>query len=72
MQVLDTDGRDHIEVCPAAGQTVQEVAKRIEQHGGFSLFIDYGHSGEKGDTFRVSIGLGDKKLELKNKPYTVY
>nr|KAG5710697.1 hypothetical protein BaRGS_035099 [Batillaria attramentaria] len=47
------DGRDHIEVCPLAGKTVQEVSKRIQEHGGFALFADYGHSGEKGDTFRA-------------------
>ena len=58
--------RDHIEVCPVAGQTVQEVARRIKQHGGFGLFIDYGHTGEKGDTFRVGkfrfCSLGDNSL----------
>ena len=26
---------------------------RIQQHGGFGLFVDFGHTGEKGDTFRV-------------------
>ena len=53
VQVSADETRDHIEVCPVAGQTVQEVARRIKQHGGFGLFIDYGHTGEKGDTFRV-------------------
>ena len=59
--------RDHVEVCPVAGQTVQEVARRIKQHGGFGLFVDYGHTGEKGDTFRVGkfhlfCSLGDNSL----------
>ncbi|XP_025104336.1 protein arginine methyltransferase NDUFAF7, mitochondrial-like isoform X2 [Pomacea canaliculata] len=59
LKVLENDDRCHIEVCPAAGQIVQEVSKRIQQHGGFALFADYGHSGEKGDTFR-----GFQKHEL--------
>ena len=59
--------RDHVEVCPVAGQTVQEIARRIKQHGGFGLFVDYGHTGEKGDTFRVGkfhlfCSLGDNSL----------
>lgn len=62
-QVLENDDRCHIEVCPAAGQIVQEVSKRIQQHGGFALFADYGHSGEKGDTFRVST------VHRENIPY---
>ncbi|KAL8564289.1 hypothetical protein ACOMHN_050900 [Nucella lapillus] len=53
LQVVEGEGRDHMEVCPLAGQTVQEVAQRIRHHGGFGLFVDYGHSGEKGDTFRA-------------------
>ena len=53
VQVSGDETRDHIEVCPVAGQTMQEVAHRIQQHGGFGLFVDYGHTGEKGDTFRV-------------------
>lgn len=53
LQVPETDPRDHVEVCPAAGQIAQEVAVRIQQNGGFGLLIDYGHSGQKGDTFRA-------------------
>ncbi|KAK7104723.1 protein arginine methyltransferase NDUFAF7, mitochondrial-like [Littorina saxatilis] len=53
LKVSDGDSRDHIEVCPEAGKSVQEVAKRIQQQGGFGLFIDYGHTGQKGDTFRA-------------------
>lgn len=35
-------------------QTIDAMANRIEEDGGFALIMDYGHSGEKGDTFRVS------------------
>ena len=55
MQVSPDEERNNLEVCPSAGIIIQEVTKRILQHGGFSLFADYGHSGEKGGTFRVGV-----------------
>ncbi|XP_022694499.1 protein arginine methyltransferase NDUFAF7, mitochondrial-like isoform X2 [Varroa jacobsoni] len=45
--------RSHIEVCPQAGMFVQHLAKRLEVSGGVFLLVDYGHIGEKGDTFRA-------------------
>lgn len=45
--------KDDIEVCPSAGLIVQEICSRIKRNGGFCLLADYGHTGEKGDTFRV-------------------
>ena len=53
LQVKPDDPRDHIELCPDAGIIVQDMAGRLQQHGGFALIADYGHSGEKGHTFRV-------------------
>lgn len=53
LHVSSTEERSNLEVCPSAAIIVQEVTKRILQHGGFSLFADYGHSGEKGGTFRA-------------------
>ncbi|XP_076042623.1 protein arginine methyltransferase NDUFAF7, mitochondrial [Oratosquilla oratoria] len=44
--------RDEIEVCPEAGVFCQELAVRMEEFGGAALIIDYGHSGDKTDTFR--------------------
>ncbi|OQR74949.1 protein midA -like protein [Tropilaelaps mercedesae] len=45
--------RNHVEICPQAGMFVQHVAKRLENHGGASLIVDYGHVGEKSDTLRA-------------------
>lgn len=42
-------------MCPEAGIVVQELANRIKQQGGFALLADYGHNGDKTDTFRVMI-----------------
>lgn len=44
-----------MEVCPEAGLIVQELANRVEIDGGFALFADYGHNGDKTDTFRVNV-----------------
>ena len=32
---------------------VQALSQRISEDGGCALIADYGHDGEKGDTFRV-------------------
>ncbi|XP_064624167.1 protein arginine methyltransferase NDUFAF7, mitochondrial-like [Lineus longissimus] len=53
LKVKRDDPRDHIEVCPEAGILMQELSTRIAEDGGFALLADYGHSGEKGDTFRA-------------------
>lgn len=50
---LICDPRDHVELCPKAAVIVSEIAERIEKDGGFGLLVDYGHSGEKTDTFRA-------------------
>lgn len=42
-----------MEVSPLAGMFVQDIASHINKHGGFALLADYGHNGEKEDTFRV-------------------
>nr|XP_033791795.1 protein arginine methyltransferase NDUFAF7, mitochondrial isoform X3 [Geotrypetes seraphini] len=51
--------RDHVEVSPAAGIIIQELACRIENNGGAALITDYGHDGQKTDTLR---GFCDHKL----------
>lgn len=51
------DPRTHLEVSPVGGVVIQELANRIAQDGGFSLITDYGHDGEKTDTFRVRKGV---------------
>jgi len=53
--ISENDTRDHIEVCPEAGVIVQRIADRISTDGGMALIADYGHDGNKTDTFRVSV-----------------
>uniref|UniRef100_A0A673T199 Protein arginine methyltransferase NDUFAF7 n=1 Tax=Suricata suricatta TaxID=37032 RepID=A0A673T199_SURSU len=48
--------RDHVEVCPEAGVTIQELSQRIARTGGAALIADYGHDGTKTDTFRGFCG----------------
>ncbi|KAK3591632.1 hypothetical protein CHS0354_013816 [Potamilus streckersoni] len=52
LKMCETDERNHIEVSPEAGVVVQELADRIQSEGGFALIADYGHNGDKTDTFR--------------------
>ena len=33
-----------IEACPAAAALVEDLAQRLEVHGGAALFVDYGHT----------------------------
>ncbi|XP_039980904.1 protein arginine methyltransferase NDUFAF7, mitochondrial [Xiphias gladius] len=44
--------RDHVEVCAEGGVIVQQLARRIAEDGGAALIADYGHDGNKTDTFR--------------------
>ncbi|XP_056620165.1 protein arginine methyltransferase NDUFAF7, mitochondrial isoform X1 [Triplophysa dalaica] len=44
--------RQHVEVCPEGGVTIQNLANRIAEDGGAALIADYGHDGIKTDTFR--------------------
>lgn len=53
-QVEDGEKRSHIEVCPQGAITMQYIANRVARDGGCALIADYGHNGEKEDTFRVS------------------
>ena len=43
----------HVEFSPETDMIVENLSRRIEEHGGFSLIMDYGHIGDKTDTFRV-------------------
>jgi NADH dehydrogenase [ubiquinone] 1 alpha subcomplex assembly factor 7 len=53
LQVDPGDQRDHIEVCPEAGIVMRELADRISADNGCALIADYGHCGDKTDTFRA-------------------
>ncbi|XP_053566994.1 protein arginine methyltransferase NDUFAF7, mitochondrial [Bombina bombina] len=50
--VQEDEKRDHVEVCPSAAVIIQMLANRIKNDGGAALIADYGHNGEKMDTFR--------------------
>ncbi|KAM4693627.1 protein arginine methyltransferase NDUFAF7, mitochondrial [Discoglossus pictus] len=50
--IQDDEKRDHVEVCPSAAVIVQKLANRIRSCGGAALIADYGHFGDKTDTFR--------------------
>ena len=50
-----TESRDHLEVSPESAVVVKTLSNRIAEDGGVALIADYGHDGEKGDTFRVNI-----------------
>uniref|UniRef100_A0A1Q3FDU8 Protein arginine methyltransferase NDUFAF7 n=1 Tax=Culex tarsalis TaxID=7177 RepID=A0A1Q3FDU8_CULTA len=45
--------REHIEISFDSESIVRQIAQRFNTSGGFALVVDYGHSGEKGDTFRA-------------------
>ena len=53
VQLDDDDCREHVEVSPEAGIIATEIADRIARYHGFALIADYGHTGDKTDTFRV-------------------
>ncbi|XP_043282362.1 protein arginine methyltransferase NDUFAF7 homolog, mitochondrial-like isoform X1 [Venturia canescens] len=44
--------RDHVEVSPQTIVIIDYMASFLEEFGGFALIADYGHNGEKTDTFR--------------------
>lgn len=47
------DLRDCLEYNIETERIVRHLATRFERDGGFGLFMDYGHFGEKNDTFRA-------------------
>ncbi|XP_040285364.1 protein arginine methyltransferase NDUFAF7, mitochondrial isoform X1 [Bufo bufo] len=51
--------RDHIEISPNSAVIIQKLASQINNFGGAALIADYGHSGDKTDTFR---GFGAHQL----------
>ncbi|XP_015434992.1 PREDICTED: NADH dehydrogenase [ubiquinone] complex I, assembly factor 7 homolog [Dufourea novaeangliae] len=51
--IPDNEKRDHIEVSPQSLVLVDYMAQYLWECGGFALICDYGHSGDKTDTFRA-------------------
>ncbi|CAH8496434.1 unnamed protein product [Schistosoma intercalatum] len=50
--VPNLSNRNSVEICPDMICITRLLCKRINKTGGSALLIDYGHEGEKGDTFR--------------------
>ncbi|XP_035206217.1 protein arginine methyltransferase NDUFAF7 homolog, mitochondrial-like isoform X4 [Stegodyphus dumicola] len=47
-----SEKHDHVEISPEIGILLNDVCKRMKEDGGITLIVDYGHYGEKTDTFR--------------------
>lgn len=52
---LDAGDKTELEISAKSLSIAKQLAHRVDMHGGIALIADYGHEGEKGDTFRVSI-----------------
>lgn len=50
-----SDAREHIEYSIESDTILELLSERIETNGGFGLIMDYGHFGDKCDTFRVCL-----------------
>jgi NADH dehydrogenase [ubiquinone] 1 alpha subcomplex assembly factor 7 len=51
--LLANESRNHVEISPESDIILKHIAERLEETGGFGLIMDYGHVGDKGDTFRA-------------------
>ncbi|SFD19229.1 class I SAM-dependent methyltransferase [Tropicimonas isoalkanivorans] len=49
----DTRPGDIVEICPALPTIVSDVARRIAEHGGMAIFVDYGGWRSLGDTLQA-------------------
>ncbi|XP_067615401.1 protein arginine methyltransferase NDUFAF7 homolog, mitochondrial [Eurosta solidaginis] len=52
-QPIQNERRDFLEYSLESDRIVSMMAERIETDGGIGLIVDYGHFGEKSDTFRA-------------------
>ncbi|XP_076291709.1 protein arginine methyltransferase NDUFAF7, mitochondrial [Lasioglossum baleicum] len=51
--ISNDEKRNHVEVSPQTLVTVEYIAQYLQECGGFAWICDYGHSGDKTDTFRA-------------------
>ncbi|MEM5475371.1 SAM-dependent methyltransferase [Pacificibacter sp. AS14] len=49
----DTQDGDVVEICPSSAPIIDEIARRIAEHGGAAIVIDYGDWHARGDTFQA-------------------
>ncbi len=52
-RMADTTDGDVIEICPALPAIAGEIGRRIAEHGGAALIVDYGDWRSLGDTFQA-------------------
>lgn len=52
-RLADTLPGEMVEICPAAGPIIAEIARRIAANGGAALIIDYGGWHSRGDTLQA-------------------
>lgn len=52
-RLSDTKDGDLVEVCPSLPPIIAEIGRRIGQHGGAALIIDYGGWHSQGDTLQA-------------------
>ncbi|PZC74298.1 hypothetical protein B5X24_HaOG207990 [Helicoverpa armigera] len=50
---LDSGDRTELEISARSLGISRQLATRVDRYGGIALIADYGHEGEKGDTFRA-------------------
>jgi NADH dehydrogenase [ubiquinone] 1 alpha subcomplex assembly factor 7 len=55
--LVDLKSDDLVEICPAGQDIAHAIAKRLADHGGVALIIDYGHAeSAAGDTLQAVKG----------------
>ncbi|CAH1634716.1 unnamed protein product [Spodoptera littoralis] len=50
---IDSGDRTELEISARSLGIARQLATRVDKYGGIALIADYGHEGEKGDTFRA-------------------
>ncbi|KAJ0172556.1 hypothetical protein K1T71_011695 [Dendrolimus kikuchii] len=50
---IDAGDRTELEISARGLGIARQLAQRVDEFGGIALIADYGHEGEKGDTFRA-------------------
>lgn len=52
-QQKNNEIRDHVEFSPESLLLSRNLARKLAENGGLCLIADYGHEGDRGDTFRA-------------------
>lgn len=49
----ENEQRDHVETSPQSAVIIDYIAQFLFENGGLALIADYGHNGDRTDTFRA-------------------